>query len=72
MKLSTLPFGASIAVAFILIWTLCSLLVVSYSTTMLAMTEHMIHANLKDFGWTLMWMGSLVVLVMGKNCLDRH
>ncbi len=63
MKLSAVSLAAAVGVAFALIWTLCSLAVTLFPAAMTTMTEHMIHADLEDFHWTLTWGGYLMGLI---------
>jgi hypothetical protein len=63
MKLSAFSLAAAVAVAFALIWTLCSVAVLIFPSAMAMMTEHMIHADLTGFHWTLTWGGYLMGLI---------
>ncbi len=63
MKLNALGLAGSSALAIAAIWTLCSLMVMVFPSAMAEVTGHMIHAELKDFQWTLTFSGYLVALV---------
>ena len=57
MKMSARALALSVAGAFAIICTLCSLLVRFFPASMLTMTGHMFHADLDEFRWTLSWSG---------------
>lgn len=57
MKMSARASAISVAGAFAIIWTLCSLLVHLFPSSMLTMTGYMFHADLDEFRWTLSWSG---------------
>ena len=63
MKLSANSLAAAVAVAFALIWTACSLAVLAFPSVIAVMTEHMIHADLTGFHWTMTWGGYLIGLI---------
>ena len=60
MKMSAQALAVAVAAAFAIIWTLCSLLVLLFPSNMLTMTEHMFHADLDEFRWTLTWTGYVI------------
>ena len=63
MKLSPMALAIASAVAIAIIWTLCSLLVLTLPTMMSGMTGHMIHAHLESFTWMLTLTGYLIGLI---------
>ena len=63
MKLNPGALATAGAVAFALVWTVCSLLVFLAPSMMSGMTGHMIHAHLDSFTWMLTPVGFLIGLV---------
>lgn len=62
MKLNPMGLAIAAAVAFAIIWTVCTILVVVLPSAMSTMTGHMVHAHMDDFSWMLNWTGYLIGL----------
>jgi hypothetical protein len=63
MKLDAIKLGIATAIISAISWAICSLLVVSMPSGMMAMSGHMVHADLGHLGWTMTTTGFLVGLV---------
>ncbi|ABO25119.1 DUF5676 domain-containing protein [Shewanella loihica] len=57
MKLNETAFAFACALAFALIWIVCSLLVVAMPMMMSDMTGHMLHTNWQTMGWQMNFSG---------------
>lgn len=62
MKLDVLKIGYATALAFAIIWALCSLLVWGLPTAMLGMSGNMVHGDFSNMGWHMTSYGLLVGL----------
>ena len=62
MKLDAVKFGVSTAIAFALVWIVCSLLVLSLPSLMMNMSGHMVHGDLSSMGWHMTGIGFLAGL----------
>ena len=51
MKLDAVKIGYATAIAFALVWLVCSLLVWGLPSMMLGMSGHMVHVDFSDMGW---------------------
>lgn len=60
MKLHAAKFGIATAIAFALIWVLCSALVVAMPGRMMGASGTMMHGNFEGMSWSLHWSGFLV------------
>lgn len=63
MKLDTVKFGLASAGAFAILWLVCSLIVWLMPSMMMAVSGHMVHADLSQMGWHLTIGGVLAGLV---------
>lgn len=53
MKIDAMKMGISVAIAFAIIWTACSVMVWVLPDSMMNMTGHMIHMDLSDVAWNM-------------------
>ena len=51
MKLNATKFGVASAVAFAILWVICSLFVVVMPGMMMEMSGHMVHTDLAGIQW---------------------
>ena len=63
MQLDSVKFGAASAVAFALLWLVCSLLVILIPGAMMETTGHMVHADLTNMQWRLGLTGFVFGLI---------
>jgi hypothetical protein len=68
MKLDANKLGISLGGATALLWIICSTLVAVLPSPMMAITGHMLHANMQQLGWTLTLAGFIVGLVSWTIC----
>jgi hypothetical protein len=68
MKINAARSALSCGISAILLWTVCSLLVLLAPTPMTAITGHMLHTKMDEFVWHLTWPGYLVGLVSWTVC----
>jgi hypothetical protein len=59
MKLHAVKIGCATAIAFAVIWLICSLLVLGLPSMMLGMSGHMVHGDLSDMEWHMTGLGFL-------------
>ena len=62
MKLDALKIGYATALAFAIVWIICSLLVWALPSMMLGMSGHMVHGDFSNMGWHTTLSGFLVGL----------
>ncbi|MFT4862527.1 MAG: hypothetical protein ACI95C_001748 [Pseudohongiellaceae bacterium] len=62
MKLDTIKIGYATALAFAIIWVICSLLVWGLPSMMLGMSGHMVHGDFSNMGWHMTSSGLLAGL----------
>ena len=68
MKINAARSAQSCGISAILLWTVCSLLVLLAPTPMTAITGHMLHTKMDEFVWHLTWPGYFVGLVSWTVC----
>lgn len=68
MKINAARSALSCGISAILLWTVCSLLVLLAPTPMTAITGHMLHTKMDEFVWHLTWPGYFVGLVSWTVC----
>ena len=49
MKLDASKFGLAAGAAFAVVWSICTLLVLFWPSSMMALTESMVHETVKNF-----------------------
>jgi hypothetical protein len=59
VSLHATKFGVASAVAFSILWLICSAIVALAPDPMIAVTGHMVHADFGELAWTLNWAGVL-------------
>ncbi len=57
MKLDTVKIAYATAIAFAVIWLICSLLVLSLPSIMLGMSGHMVHGDFSSMEWHMSGLG---------------
>ncbi|KFZ28341.1 hypothetical protein IDAT_08480 [Pseudidiomarina atlantica] len=57
MKLNAKKFGLAAGGAFAVLWGVCSLLVLIMPSSMMALTEGMVHGKLSGFEWHVSFSG---------------
>lgn len=63
MKLHAVKFGLACAISAVVLWIICSLLVMVMPAMMLSMSGDMLHMQLQDMEWHLTLTGALWGLV---------
>ena len=63
MKLDAIKIGYATAIAFALVWIVCSLLVWSLPSLMLGMSGHMVHGDFSQMGWHMTFFGVITGLI---------
>ncbi|MCG8383871.1 MAG: DUF5676 family membrane protein [Gammaproteobacteria bacterium] len=63
MKLNAMKFGLACAISAVVLWIICSLLVMAMPAMMLSMSGDMLHMQLQDMGWHLTLAGAFWGLV---------
>ena len=63
MKLQTTKLAIATAIAFSILWVICSAFVALTPDLSMSLTGAMLHANLSAMAWTLTWFGFFVGLV---------
>lgn len=63
MKLNAIKFGVASAVAFAILWVVCSFLVVMMPGLMMEMSGHMVHTDLTEMQWHMGFAGVLIGLL---------
>ncbi len=63
MKLNSVKLGAASAIAFSVLWVICSATVAVSPDSMMTISGHMIHADLSNIGWSLSWTGFFLGLI---------
>lgn len=53
MKIDAMKMGMSVAIAFAIVWIVCSLMVWALPASMMNMTGHMVHMDLSDVAWNM-------------------
>jgi len=64
MKLDAPKLGLATAIAFAVVWAICSAFVMLLPDMMMQMSGHALHANMGDAHWTMQWTGFIVGLVV--------
>ncbi|NOX70727.1 MAG: hypothetical protein GXP15_16185 [Gammaproteobacteria bacterium] len=64
MKLDEKRLAFSLAGTTVVLWFVCSALVVLMPGMMGTLTGHMLHGNMEGFNWTMTWSGFFVGLVL--------
>lgn len=57
MKINSLTFGLAAAITTAITWIICSLLVWTIPGPMMDTTGHMVHMDMRTFGWMLSPIG---------------
>ncbi|MCZ0866787.1 DUF5676 family membrane protein [Dasania sp. GY-19] len=57
MKIHAIKFGMASSISALVLWIICSVLVVLMPSIMLSMSGDMLHMQLNDMGWHLTFMG---------------
>ena len=63
MKLLTIKLTIATALAFSVLWIICSSIIILAPTLSMTLTGTMIHADLSSIAWTLTWRGFLTGLI---------
>jgi len=63
MKLNAAKLGAVSAIAFSILWVICSATVALSPDSAMAISGHMVHADFSNIGWTLSWTGFFLGLI---------
>ena len=63
MKLQTNKLAIATAIAFSILWVICSAFIALIPDLSISLTGAMLHANLSAMAWTLTWFGFFVGLV---------
>lgn len=63
MELNANKFGFSMAVSASLVWIICSALVILAPATLLSLSSHMVHMDIRSLGWSITYSGFLSGLV---------
>jgi hypothetical protein len=63
MKLDANNLALSFGGATIILWVICSILVVFLPGGMMSMTGQMLHMDATGVAWTMTWVGFLIGLV---------
>tara|TARA_R110001592_G_scaffold254129_6_gene517549 strand:+ start:5079 stop:5333 length:255 start_codon:yes stop_codon:yes gene_type:complete len=53
MKIDAMKMGISVAIAFAVVWTVCSFMVWALPASMMNMTGHMVHMDLSGVAWNM-------------------
>ncbi|MGM7317866.1 MULTISPECIES: DUF5676 family membrane protein [Idiomarina] len=57
MKLDASKFGLAAGAAFAVVWSICTLLVLFWPSSMMALTESMVHGKFSGFEWNFSFSG---------------
>lgn len=63
MTSNPVKLGIASAIAFAILWIICSAIVYVSPGPMMEVSGHMIHADLSTLSWTLTWPGFIMGLV---------
>ncbi len=63
MKADALKIGYAVAIAFALVWLICSVLVWGLPSMMLGMSGYMVHSDLSGMSWHMSPVGFVVGLL---------
>ena len=63
MTSNPIRIGIASAIAFAILWVICSAIVYVSPGTMMEVSGHMVHADLSTLRWTLTWPGFFTGLV---------
>lgn len=63
-KILAMSFGSTTVV----LWMVCSVLVVLMPGPTMSMAAHMLHGDMAEFSWTLTWTGFFIGLVSWTVC----
>ena len=63
MNINPVKFGLACAIAFSVIWIVCSVLVMLFPSGMMQMTGGMVHGDLSQMQWDMSLLGIMTGLV---------
>ena len=63
MTSNPVKLGIASAIAFAILWIICSAIVYVSPGPMIEVSGHMIHADLSTLSWTLTWPGFIMGLI---------
>lgn len=63
MKLDVIKIGYATAIAFAVVWLVCSLLVWGIPSLMMGMSGHMVHGDFSEMGWHMTAFGFIAGLL---------
>ena len=59
-KLNASRLGVATTIAVLIIWAICSILVMTMGSMMMNMTGAMVHGDMSGMGWSLSFFGVMV------------